>query len=105
VLLPIASAAVVIDTTVAARVQLDTREDMRGRVVSAMSIVGSLSGMAGAPLLGWLSERLGPRTALVLAGVVCLAACAAAAALLARLAAPVRTGTALAAGATVATPA
>ncbi|NJC73153.1 MFS transporter [Planosporangium thailandense] len=85
VLVPIAAAAITIDTTVAARVQLDTREDMRGRVVSAMSIVGSLSGMAGAPLLGWLSERLGPRTALVFAGAVCLAVCAAAAVLLARL--------------------
>jgi MFS family permease len=85
VILPIASAAVVIDTTVAARVQLDTREDMRGRVVSAMSVVASLSGIAGAPALGWLSERFGARTALVFAGAVCLLACAAAAALLARL--------------------
>lgn len=87
VLLPIAAAAIVIDTTVSARVQLDTREDMRGRVVSAMSIVGSLSGMAGAPLLGWLSEHLGPRTALVFAGAACLVACGVAAALLSRLAA------------------
>ncbi|MCW2642752.1 MAG: yfmI-like uncharacterized MFS-type transporter [Dactylosporangium sp.] len=86
-LLPIASAAVVIDTTVAARVQLDTREDMRGRVVSAMSIVGSLSAMVGAPMLGWLSERSGPRTTLVFAGAVCLLACAVAAVLSARLAA------------------
>ncbi|GAA1823040.1 MFS transporter [Planosporangium flavigriseum] len=85
VILPIASAAIVIDTAVAARVQLDTREDMRGRVVSAMTIVASLSGMVGAPLLGWLSEVLGARTALMSAGTVCLLACAAAAVLLARL--------------------
>jgi MFS family permease len=84
-ILPIASAAIVIDTTVAARVQLDTREDMRGRVVSAMSIVASLSGMAGAPALGWLAERFGARTALVFAGAVCLLACAVAAVVLARL--------------------
>jgi MFS family permease len=84
VLLPIAAAAVVIDTTVTARAQLDTREDMRGRVVSAVAVVGSLSGMLGAPLLGWLSERQGPRAALILAGALCLGACGAAAALLAR---------------------
>lgn len=83
-LVPIAAAAVVVDTTVSARVQLDTREDMRGRVLSAMSIVSAVSGMAGAPLLGWLSEALGARTALVLAGTAGLFACAVAARLLSR---------------------
>ena len=81
-LVPIASAAVVIDTTVSARVQLDTREDMRGRVLSAMSIISSLAGMAGAPMLGWLSETVGPRTTLVVAGTAGLVACAVAARLL-----------------------
>jgi MFS family permease len=83
-LVPVASAAVVIDTTVSARVQLDTREDLRGRVLSAMSIVSAVSGMAGAPLLGWLSEVLGARTTLVLAGTVGLLACAVATRVLAR---------------------
>jgi MFS family permease len=95
--LPIAAAAVVVDTTVAARVQLDTREDMRGRVVSAMAVVASLSGMAGAPTLGWLSEHLGARTALVCAGAVCLLACAVVAGLLARLTAATATTTTTAA--------
>lgn len=84
-LVPIAAAAVVIDTTVSTRVQLDTREDMRGRVVAAMSIVSSLGGMAGAPALGWLSEHLGARSALLLAGCLCLIACAVAAAALRQL--------------------
>jgi MFS family permease len=75
-LIPIAAAAVVIDTTVSSRVQLDTREDMRGRVLSAMAIVSSLAGMTGAPLLGWLSETIGPRLALVIAGAIGLVACA-----------------------------
>ncbi|MCW2643468.1 MAG: arabinose efflux permease family protein [Dactylosporangium sp.] len=44
-----------------------------------------VTGMVGAPTLGWLSERFGARTALVFAGAVCLLACAVAAALLARL--------------------
>jgi MFS family permease len=89
-LVPIAAAAVVIDTTVSARVQLDTREDMRGRVLAGMAIVSSLAGMAGAPLLGWLSETVGARATLVLAGAIGLTACAAAARLLTRLAAPAR---------------
>jgi MFS family permease len=84
-LVPIAAAAVVVDTTVSARLQLDTRDDMRGRVLAAIALVGSLAGMAGAPALGWLSETLGPRSALVLAGAVGLAGCAVAAAALARL--------------------
>jgi len=75
VLVPIAAAAVVLDTTVSARIQLDTREDMRGRVLATVGVVGSLSGMVGAPVLGWLAETAGPRAALAIGGAVCLAAC------------------------------
>lgn len=78
-LVPIAAAAVIVDTTVSARVQLDTREDMRGRVVSATALVSALGGMVGAPVLGLLSETIGPRGALVLAGSIGVLACAAAA--------------------------
>ncbi|WP_239153381.1 MFS transporter [Virgisporangium aliadipatigenens] len=88
VLVPIAAAAVLLDTTVSARVQLDTREDMRGRVLAAVGVVGSLSGMVGAPLLGWLSEVAGPRAALAIGGAVCLAACGLAGARLVRRSEP-----------------
>jgi MFS family permease len=78
-LAPIAAAAVIIDTTVSARVQLDTRDDMRGRVVAATAVVGALAGIVGAPLLGLLCETIGARGALVLAGAAGVLTCAAAA--------------------------
>ncbi|MFI7645430.1 MFS transporter [Micromonospora sp. NPDC049460] len=70
VILPVAAAAVVIDTTVGARAQLDTDYAMRGRVLAALAVTGSVSAAVGAPLLGWLSEHAGPRQTLVLAGTV-----------------------------------
>ncbi|PWU53371.1 MFS transporter, partial [Micromonospora globispora] len=78
VILPVAAAAVVIDTTVGARAQLDTDYAMRGRVLAALAATGSVSAAVGAPLLGWLSEHAGPRQTLVLAGTVTAVATAAA---------------------------
>ena len=74
----IGTGAVLIDTTVSARVQLDTHTEMRGRMLAAMSVTGSLAGALGAPLLGWLSEWVGPRQTLVVAGALTAAACVAA---------------------------
>ncbi|MEV4499877.1 MFS transporter [Micromonospora arborensis] len=79
VILPIAAAAVVIDTTVGTRVQLDTDGAMRGRVLAALAVTGSVSAAVGAPLLGWLAEHAGPRQTLVLAGSVAAVATAVAA--------------------------
>ncbi|WBB67330.1 MFS transporter [Micromonospora sp. WMMD812] len=85
VILPIAAAAVVIDTTVGARAQLDTDYLMRGRVLAALAVTGSVSAAVGAPLLGWLSEHAGPRQTLVLAGAIAAVATAAAGVALDRL--------------------
>ncbi|WP_064743790.1 MFS transporter [Actinomadura rifamycini] len=84
-MLPIAAAAVVLDTTVSTRVQLDSPGHLRGRVISAQGMVGAASGAVGGPALGVLCDTLGPRTALVLAGAVSLAAALAAAYGFARL--------------------
>jgi MFS family permease len=84
-ILPIAAAAVMIDTTVSTRVQLDTRDDMRGRVLAALGLSGSAAGMVGAPLLGWLTEATGVRETFVLAGALTALACAVAGVLLLRL--------------------
>ena len=75
----------VIDTTVGARAQLDTDYAMRGRVLAALAVTGSVSAAVGAPLLGWLSEHAGPRQTLVLAGAVTAVATAVAAIALDRL--------------------
>ncbi|TQM84127.1 putative MFS family arabinose efflux permease [Saccharothrix saharensis] len=74
VLLPIAAGAVVIDTTMSTRIQLDTADGMRGRLLAVNSAVGAAAGAAGAPLLGWLCERIGAPETLVLAGVLALVA-------------------------------
>ena len=77
-LLPIAAGAVIFDTVVSTRIQLDTREDMRGRVLATVGIVSSLSGIVGAPAVGWLCDTAGPRGTLLLAGVVTTAVAVAA---------------------------
>ncbi|KHD72336.1 MFS transporter [Actinoplanes utahensis] len=69
-ILPIAAGAVIFDTVVSTRIQLDTREDMRGRVLATVGIVSSLSGIVGAPAIGYLCDSLGARGALLTAGTV-----------------------------------
>lgn len=74
VILPIAAGAVLIDTVMSTRLQLDSAEDMRGRVLAVQATVAAAAGAVGAPLLGWLCERFGPAPALTTAGVCTLAA-------------------------------
>ncbi|WP_173126309.1 MFS transporter [Kibdelosporangium persicum] len=73
-ILPIAVGAVLIDTITSTRLQLDSDEDMRGRVMAAQNMVAAAAGAVGAPLLGWLCEQLSPGMALLTAGSVTLAA-------------------------------
>ncbi|MGP4025657.1 MFS transporter [Actinomadura sp. 3N407] len=77
-MLPIAACAVVLDTTVSTRAQLDSPGHLRGRVISAQGMVGAASGAFGGPALGAMCDTLGPRAALMLAGAVCLTAAVAA---------------------------
>lgn len=83
-LVPIAIGAVVLDTATSTRIQLDTDEDMRGRVLAAKGIVTAASGALGGPLLGWLSEFAGPGPALEIGGAVTVVATAVAWLLFAR---------------------
>ncbi|MEU4557549.1 MFS transporter [Actinoplanes sp. NPDC023936] len=84
-ILPIAAGAVVFDTVVSTRIQLDTAEEMRGRVLATVGIVSSLSGIVGAPAIGWLCDSMGARGALVLAGAVTTVAAVAGGMALARV--------------------
>jgi MFS family permease len=76
---------VLLDTTTSTRIQLDTEWRMRGRVLGVAGAVSGASGAIGAPLLGWLSETIGPRLTLMTAGSTTLLACLVAGAVLARL--------------------
>lgn len=84
-MLPIAAGAILVDTAVSARAQLDSPDAMRGRVIAAVGMVGAASGALGGPALGWLSDTFGPRAALHAGGVACVAATLLAALTLARL--------------------
>ncbi|GAB7050000.1 hypothetical protein JCM9534A_51260 [Catenuloplanes indicus JCM 9534] len=84
-ILPIAAGAVIFDTVVCTRIQLDTREDMRGRILASLGLVSSMAGIVGAPVLGWLCDALGARGALGLAGAVTTVAALAGALVLARV--------------------
>jgi len=77
VIVPIAAGAVMIDTTVTTRVQLDSPGAMRGRVLGLAAAVSGASGALGAPLLGYLCELIGPRLTLGVAGSVTALACVA----------------------------
>ncbi|MFC5814402.1 MFS transporter [Nonomuraea harbinensis] len=83
-MLPIAAGAILVDTTVSARAQLDSPDAMRGRVLAALGMAGAASGALGGPVLGWLSDSFGPRLALQVGGVSCVVATLLAAAALAR---------------------
>ncbi|MFG2007220.1 MFS transporter [Spirillospora sp. NPDC048911] len=74
VMVPVAAGAVIIDTVVSTRAQLDSPDHLRGRVIAAQGMVGAAAGAVGPPALGALCDTLGPRTALVLAGVITTAA-------------------------------
>jgi MFS family permease len=62
-------------TTSTAIVQVNAAPEMRGRVLALQAIVFLGSTPLGGPLIGWIADAYGPRTAVALGG---LAACAAA---------------------------
>jgi MFS family permease len=81
-ILPIAAGSVLIDTTKTTLLQLGCADDMRGRVLAVEGSIAAAAGATGAPLLGWLCDRIGPQPALLMAGLATLAATAIAAATL-----------------------
>jgi MFS family permease len=82
---PIAAGAVIIDTTLGTRVQLNSPDQLRGRVIAVLGMVGAASGAIGGPLLGLLCDTVGPRLTLEIAGVLTVLATLVAAVVLARL--------------------
>jgi MFS family permease len=55
--------------------QLNSSDEMRGRVMALYFVLFLGSTPIGAPIIGWVSEALNPRAALALGGIATIAAC------------------------------
>ena len=73
-LVPTGLALLTFNTTANAVMQLSVPAWMRGRVMGLYMLVFAGSSPIGAPLLGWLAEVFGPRSGLLIGGIVSLAA-------------------------------
>lgn len=73
-LIPLGMASVTFAASINSHLQLAVDPSMRGRVMSLYSVVFLGSTPIGAPIAGWLSESVGPRAGLALAGSAALVA-------------------------------
>jgi MFS family permease len=73
-LVPTGIALLTFNTTANAVMQLSVPPWMRGRLMGLYMLVFAGSSPIGAPLLGWLAEVFGPRSGLIIGGVVSLTA-------------------------------
>jgi MFS family permease len=73
-LIPTGVALLTFNTTANAVMQLSVPAGMRGRVMGLYMLVFAGSSPIGAPLLGWLAEVFGPRSGLVIGGIVSVSA-------------------------------
>jgi MFS family permease len=73
-LVPTGIALLTFNTTANAVMQLSVPAWMRGRLMGLYMLVFAGSSPIGAPLLGWLAEVFGPRSGLIIGGIVSLTA-------------------------------
>ena len=83
-LVPTGLAVLTFTTTANALVQLGSAPEVRGRVMALYVLVFLGGTPFGAPLIGVLAEHLGPRSSLIIGGLVSAASAVVAAAVLAR---------------------
>jgi MFS family permease len=69
-LVPTGIALMTFTTAANATMQLGVAPEMRGRVMGLYMLVFLGTNPVGAPLVGWLAERFGPRLTIVVGGVV-----------------------------------
>jgi len=86
VLVALGAASLLFLTSANSTVQLAAGDSIRGRVMGVYLLVFIGSGAVGGPLIGWLDEHLGPRTGMLISGLVPAVATALVAMKLARLA-------------------
>jgi MFS family permease len=55
-------------------VQIESKPEMRGRVLALQTVLTIGTSAFGGPLLGWLADTMGGRAPIILGGIVCLIA-------------------------------
>jgi MFS family permease len=73
-LVPTGIALMTFNTSANTFMQLSVSPEVRGRVMGLYMLVFVGSAPIGSPLIGWLAEVLGPRSSLIIGGIVSLAA-------------------------------
>jgi MFS family permease len=73
-LVPTGLALLTFNTAANAVMQLSVPSEMRGRVMGLYMLVFAGSSPIGSPLIGWLAEVFGPRSSMIIGGIVSLAA-------------------------------
>jgi len=71
---PVGMASIAYMTATTTIVQVESRQDMHGRVLALQTVLIGGPMAVGGPLLGWLADALGGRAPLILGGVAALAA-------------------------------
>lgn len=74
VMVPLGMASMLFLTTMNATLQLNSSDEMRGRVMALYFVLFLGSTPIGAPIIGWVAETFDPRAALALGGVATLSA-------------------------------
>src|SRR3954447_17215941 len=103
-LVPTGAAVLTFTTTANATVQLGSAPEMRGRGMALYVLVFLGGTPVGAPVIGALAEALGPRSSLLIGGVVSALGCAVAGLYLQRVASAPRESAAPGAARTTAAP-
>ncbi len=71
-LVPAGLTMLLLTNAVITMVQLGVRPTLRGRLMAVFIICSSGGAPIGAPLMGWLASRAGPRWAMIGGGLICL---------------------------------
>lgn len=69
-------ASILYMTATTAMVQIESKPEMRGRVLALQTVLTIGTSAFGGPLLGWLADTLGGRAPIILGGIACLIAAA-----------------------------
>jgi len=87
-MVPLGVTAMLFAITANSTLQLNSRPDMRGRVMALYGVVFLGSTPIGAPIIGWIGQHVGPRAGFLVAGIAALGVGAVALGLAGRRGAP-----------------